>query len=132
VDTKGSFIAGVAGAAMASIDARCGDPVAASADFRRLITHWRRAGVWSTQWTMLRTVAGLLARLERPREAAVLAAAVRATHAGHAIFGVDEAALAELEARLRATLGDEAYATAVAEGAELDGDAAVELALRAL
>ena len=65
----------------------------AAEDYRRLITHWRRAGMWSTQWTMLRSIAGLLARLGRHREAAVLVGAVRATQAGHRIFGQDEAAL---------------------------------------
>jgi hypothetical protein len=40
--------------------------------------------------------------------------------------------LTELGAQLQATLGDEAYAEALGEGAGLDGDAAVEHALRAL
>ena len=64
--TGASFVAGVAGASKASIDARLGDPSAAAEDYRRLITHWRRAGMWSTQWTMLRSIAALLARLEPP------------------------------------------------------------------
>jgi predicted ATPase/DNA-binding SARP family transcriptional activator len=131
-ESHASFIAGIAGASRASMEARVGDAQAAAAEYRRLINHWRRAGVWSTQWTMLRSVAGLLARLGRPRDAAALAGAVRATRAGHRIFGADEAALDELEARLRGELGDEVYELAFAEGAELDGDAAVELALRAL
>jgi tetratricopeptide (TPR) repeat protein len=130
--THASFVAGVAGASRASIVARVGDAQAAAADYRRLISHWQRAGMWSTQWTMLRSVAGLLARLGRHRDAAALVGAVRATRSGHRIFGADEAALEELESRLRGVLGDEIYAAAIAEGAELDGDAAVELALRAL
>ena len=101
-------------------------------DYRRLITHLRRAGMWSTQWTMLRSIAGLLDRLGRHRDAAVLEGAVRSTAAGHRIFGADEAALDELGARLRAALGDEDYRAALDEGATLDGDAAVEHALRAL
>jgi predicted ATPase/DNA-binding SARP family transcriptional activator len=129
---NGSFVAGVAGAAKASIEARVGDPDIAAADFRRLITHWRGAGVWSMQWTMLRAVAGLLARLGRPREAAVLVGAVRTTHAGHDIFGEDERALRELESQLRSTLGGDDFVTALAAGAALDGEAAIELALRAL
>ena len=88
--------------------------------------------MWSTQWTMLRSIAGLLARLGRRRDAAVLEGAVRATQAGHRIFGADEVALAELGERLRAELGDEAYREALGEGAALDGDAAVEHALGAL
>jgi predicted ATPase/DNA-binding SARP family transcriptional activator len=130
--TNASFVVGLAGASKASIEARMGDPLVAAEDYRRLITHWRRAGVWSTQWTMLRSIAGLLARLDRPREAAVLLGAVRATQAGHRIFGEDEAALTELGSRLRAELGDAAYGTALDEGAELDGDAAVEHVVHAL
>ena len=130
--TGASFVAGVAGASKASIEARLGDPFAAAEDYRRLITHWRRAGMWATQWTMLRSIAGLLARLGRPRDAAVLEGAVRTTDAGHRIFGEDEVVLAELGARLRSELGDDAYDAARREGAALDGDAAVEHALRAL
>ena len=47
--THASFVAGVAGASKASIDARVGDPHAAAADYRVLIHHWRRAGMWSLQ-----------------------------------------------------------------------------------
>jgi predicted ATPase len=130
--TGASLVTGLAGASRASIDARVGDPRIAAADYKRLIADWRRAGVWSTQWTMLRWVAVVLARLGRPRDAAVLEGAVRATTAGHRIFGADEVALAELGQRLRAELGDEGYEEAVREGSVLDGDAAVEHALRAL
>jgi hypothetical protein len=130
--TNASFVTGVAGASKASIDARLGDPRAAAEDYRRLIIHWRRAGMWSTQWTMLRSIAGLLARLGRARQAAVLLGAVRATASGHRIFGADEVTLTELGARLRAELGDVAYEAALRQGAAMDGDAAVDHALRSL
>jgi predicted ATPase/DNA-binding SARP family transcriptional activator len=130
--SNASFVTGVAGASKASIDARIGDPVAAAADYRRLIDHWRRAGMWPTQWTMLRSIAGLLERLGRHRDAAVLEGAVRSTDAGHRIFGTDAIALDEMSRRLRAELGDAAYRAALAAGAVLDGDAAVEHALSAL
>jgi tetratricopeptide (TPR) repeat protein len=130
--TNTSFVTGLAGASKASIDARLGDPEEAAQDYRRLIMHWRRAGMWSTQWTMLRSIAGLLARLGRPRDAAVLVGALRATQAGHRIFGTDEVTLADLDATLRETLGVEAHEAARRAGAVLDGDAAVEHALRAL
>jgi predicted ATPase/DNA-binding SARP family transcriptional activator len=130
--TGTTFVTGVAGASKASIDARLGDPLAAAEDYRRLITHWRRAGMWSTQWTMLRSIAGLLARLGRARDAAVLLGAVLSTHAGHRIFGADAATLTELGERLHTELGDDAYQAALLEGAALDGDAAVEHALGAL
>src|SRR5262245_15941860 len=125
-------MAGVAGASKASIEARFGDPLGAASDYRRLINHWRRAGVWATQWTMLRSVASVLGRLGRPREAAVMVGAVRAARGGHRIFGQDEATLAELDVQLRRALGDEAYDAAIAEGSALDDDAAVEFAVRSL
>ncbi len=129
---KASFVTGAAGASLASIEARSGDAAAAADDYRRLMTHWRRAGMWPTQWTMLRSVAGLLARLGRFRDAAVLEGAVRTTSSGHRIFGADEVMLGELGARLLAELGAEAYEGARRQGAVLDGDGAVEHALRAL
>jgi predicted ATPase/DNA-binding SARP family transcriptional activator len=131
-ETSASFVTGVAGASRASIDARGSDPRAAAEQYRRLIAHWRRAGIWSTQWTMLRSVAALLARLGRHREAAALLGAVRATRAGHRIFGADEIVLAELGARLRAALGDDVFEESHRRGAALDGDAAAELGLQAL
>lgn len=130
--TNASFVTGVASAARASIDARYGDPFAAAAGYRQVLDHWRRAGSWSTQWTVLRSIAALLARLGRERDAAVIEGAVRATGAGHRIFGADEIALNELRVQLRTALGDDEYDRAQREGARLDGDAAVEHALRVL
>ena len=88
--------------------------------------------MWSTQWTMLRSIAGLLPRLGRDRDAAVLLGAIQATEAGHRVFGADEVALLDLDRRLRATLGSADYEAALAQGASLDGDAAVEHALLSL
>ncbi len=130
--TNASFVLGSAGASKASIEARSGDPAAAMADYRWLIEHWRRAGMWSTQWTMLRSVATLLERVGQFHDAAVLEGAVRSTQAGHRIFGADAVALDELSARLRAALGDDDYAAALQRGAVLDDAGAVEHALRSL
>ena len=88
--------------------------------------------MWSTQWTMLRSIAGLLARLGRPREAAVLVGAVRATQAGTASSARTRPRSPSSARSCVQLLGDDAYEAALAEGAALDGDAAVELALRAL
>lgn len=130
--TGASFVLGVAGASKASIEARVGDPEVAMADYAWLIEHWRRAGMWATQWTMLRSVAVLLGRVGRYLDAAVLEGAVRGTSEGHRIFGSDAAALDELSSRLQEVLGEDAYGAARRRGAMLDGAAAVEHALRAL
>jgi predicted ATPase/DNA-binding SARP family transcriptional activator len=129
--TGASFVTGAAGASLASLEARHGDPAVAAASYRWLIDHWRRVGMWSMQWTMLRSVALLLERIERPREAGVLASAVTNDGFGHAVFGDDAVALQQLSERLRRRLGDEGWDAAAAEGRSLDGDAVVEFALRA-
>ena len=88
--------------------------------------------MWASPWTMLRSIAALLSRRGAHHDAAVLVGAIRATDAGHRIFGADEVALAELDRRLCDELGEDACAAAKADGARLDGEAAVEHALRAL
>ena len=130
--TGTSFVVGIAGTSSASIEARAGDPLVAAEQFRRLLDHWRRAGVWSTQWTTLRAIAALLARLGRAEAAAVLIGAIVTTESGHRLFGDDELAIAALAQQLRHDLGPEAYESAFRSGAVLDGDAAVEHALRSL
>jgi len=87
---------------------------------------------WPTQWTMMRSIARLLARLDRNRDAAVLLGAVRATRSGHQIFGADEVALTELGEELEQRLGAFDYAAAISDGAALDGAGAAAHALRAL
>jgi hypothetical protein len=130
--THASFVRGLAAAAMASIDSCLDDPSPAVAEYLRVVDHWRRSGMWSTQWTMLRSIATLLERMGLARDAARLEGAVRATGSGHRIFGADAQALDDLSARLRRALGDAAYEAARGEGARLDDDAAVEHALRSL
>ena len=130
--TGTSFVVGIAGTSSASIEARAGDPLVAAEQFRRLLDHWRRAGVWSTQWTTLRAIAALLARLGRAEAAAVLVGAIVSTESGHRLFGDDELTIAALGRQLRDDLGPGRYDTAFRTGALLDGDAAVEHALRSL
>ena len=89
--------------------------------------------MWSTQWTMLRSIAGLLARLEPSADAAVLRRRGRADRRpATASSATTRSRSPELDARLRRELGDAAYEAALGDGAGLDGDAAVEHALRAL
>jgi len=44
-ETSASFVVGVAGASLTSLDARTGDPQRAADDYKVLIDHWRRAGM---------------------------------------------------------------------------------------
>jgi tetratricopeptide (TPR) repeat protein len=130
--THTSFVTGTAGASLASIEARHGDPAIAATEYRRLIQHWQHAGMWPTQWTMMRSIARLLARLGRDRDAAVLLGAVQATESGHRIFGADELALDELGRQLEHDLGRPDFAEAIDVGAALDGAGAAAYALQAL
>ena len=88
--------------------------------------------MWSTQWTTLRAIAALLARLGRAEAAAVLVGAILTTESGHRLFGDDALAIAALGEELRDHLGAGRYDAALRVGASLDGDAAVEHALRSL
>jgi hypothetical protein len=130
--TGASFVRGLAGASRASIDVRAGDPIAAARDYLWLIPHWRRASMWSTQWTMLRAIVVLLERLGLHHDAAVLEGAVLATTSGHRIFGADEQHLRDVAERLQRALGVDAHAAACAEGRRLDGDTAADRAFDAL
>ena len=130
--TGAVFTSGLAEASAASIEARVGDATRAAERFRHVLQTWRRAGMWATQWTILRSIAGLLARLDRPRDAAVVLGAVLGTDAGHRLYGADAALLDALDAALRVRLGDAETDAARAEGARLDSNGAVDHALRSL
>jgi hypothetical protein len=122
------FVTGIAGASVASIDARHGEvDAAAAAAYRWLLPWWRRSGEYSALWTLLPSIAQPLDRLGRPRTAAVLLGAVTAPGSGHEVFGDDALRLADLATRLEGPLGDD-FADARAEGAGLDVEAAAALA----
>ncbi|MDO3646316.1 BTAD domain-containing putative transcriptional regulator [Nocardia mangyaensis] len=130
--TATTFVTGVAGASKASLDVRAGRYEGAASTYPRLIRHWRRAGMWATQWVMLRSIAHLFEGLGRPEDAALLEGAIRAAPIGQRPSGADGTAMDELAARLRAALGDERYETARQRGAALDSDSLIEYVLGAL
>ncbi|MBJ8337813.1 winged helix-turn-helix domain-containing protein [Antrihabitans sp. YC3-6] len=126
-----SFVLGIAGSTAASLETRHGDAESAVELYRWLLPHWRRAGVRSLQWTTLRSVAELLARLGLTRAAAVLLGAVTSSAGGHDIYGEDDRRLRELADELRRILGTDMYTAALAEGGRLDDNAAAARALSA-
>jgi predicted ATPase/DNA-binding SARP family transcriptional activator len=130
--TDATFVTGIAGASRASLDARLGDVEEAVSAYRWLIRHWQRAGMWSTQWVMLRSIAVLLDGTARHVDAAVLEGAIRGASASQRLTGADEVALDALSDRLRATLGADAYGRARQQGAALDSDALLDHVLRSL
>ena len=125
------FVASVAGASAASIEARHGDPAAAVAQYRQLLLEGQRAGVRVLQWTMLRTVACLLVRVGAHEPAGVLLGAITSTRSGHEVFGADAQRLAAADLALRAALGDDTVELAVERGRPMDDDDAVAVALAA-
>ncbi|MDY7103657.1 MAG: BTAD domain-containing putative transcriptional regulator [Actinomycetota bacterium] len=118
-----SFVEGVAGASLASLDVREGRTTAAVAAYEWLLPLWLRAGVRSPFWTMLRTVTELACCEGLDESAARLLGAVTAPDAGHEVVGDDEELLRSLRATLDDRLGAERAAALVEEGRGL-GDAA--------
>lgn len=115
--TGANFVAGVAGVALASAQARTGDRAAAAAAYGRLLDYWRSTGHGPQLWTTARNAAVLLAAQGHAREAALLllraddsskAAAVDADiarHSGRGFLPVTQVLDADSLASLRAETG---------------------------
>ncbi|KQY33357.1 hypothetical protein ASD42_15955 [Nocardia sp. Root136] len=129
--TGTTFVTGVAGASRASLDVRSGRTAEAAAAYPALIRGWQRAGMWSTQWVMLRSIALLLDQLGRAEQAAVLDGAIRAATADQPL-GSDREVLDQLSHRLRTALGANDFDRARRLGAELDNDEILDYTFTAL
>ncbi|MGS2810481.1 ATP-binding protein [Nocardia sp. MW-W600-9] len=129
--TSCTFVTGVAGASLASLDVRSGRTADAAAAYPILIRGWQRAGMWSTQWVMARSIALLLDQLGRPEQAAVLDGAIRAATAEEPL-GSDREVLDQLSQRLRAALGADGFDEARRVGASLDNVALIDYIMVAL
>jgi predicted ATPase/DNA-binding SARP family transcriptional activator len=129
--TGATFVEGVAGASLASLDVRHGTAADAVAHYRRLLPLWARAGVGAPFWTMVRSVAELLARLGRDRDAALLLGAAAAPDRGTEVFGPEEERLRTLGTQLSVRLGERGYTEALSAGKELDEAAAAAVATAA-
>ncbi len=123
-----SFVLGIAGSSLASLEARHGDPVAAVHEYRWVLDHWRRAGIRSLLSTTLRSVAQLLARIGHDRAAALVLGRATAPDTRHEIFGEDVHRLRVLAETLTERLGGEEFEAATAKGAALDDNDAVAVA----
>ena len=123
------LLVGLAGLSAVSCEARVGDPREALARYGELIDHWHREGTWNMQWTTLRTLIELLARLGRDVEAAVLYGAMTASATASPLAGADEARIAEAVATMRSRLGEGRFESALARGAALADSDAVAFAL---
>ena len=123
-----SFLFGVAGVSATTLRARHGDPQEALRRFTELIDLWDRAGNWTQQWVMLRSLVTTLVRLGRDEPAAVLYGALSASPTAAPLFGAD----AERQARAVETMarraGPEQFGAWVERGRRLGDDEVVELA----
>jgi predicted ATPase/DNA-binding SARP family transcriptional activator len=120
------FVAGVAGVTSASLEARHGDRGRAAASYRLLLDLLRRGALRPIESTMLRHVAELLAASGHAETAAMLHGAVTSSTVAPP-FGPDAERQAELARRLRAALGDAAFAAAVERGERLGDDEALDV-----
>jgi tetratricopeptide (TPR) repeat protein len=122
------LIAGVAGLSAVSCEGRVGDPAKALAQYGQLIDHWHRDGAWNMQWTTLRTLIELLARIGRDAEAAVLYGALTASPTAAPLAGADAGRIGVAVAALRHRLGEARFEELHAQGAAMSGDDAVATA----
>jgi predicted ATPase/DNA-binding SARP family transcriptional activator len=128
-EADSGFVAGVARHTLLTSAARGGDPAASLAGFGPLLDHWHGFGAWTQLWIAVRALVGVLSRLGRHRDVAVLLGAMAASPRATSVFGADSARLDAVEDAARAALGPE-FAVATAEGARLGDRDAVALARR--
>ncbi len=83
------YLVGVALVSIASVRSRHGDPRRALEVFRDVIAHWDQASSWTQQWTTLRNVVELLARVGAREEATILLGAAGNRTTSGPLFGPD-------------------------------------------
>lgn len=126
-----TFIEGIAGASLASLDVRADDVDAAIAHYRRLLPLWLRAGLQSPYWTGMRAVVELLLRGGESIAATRLLGAVMAPGAGHDVYGDDAARLESLRVELVDRVGREHFQVEFTVGSRFDEAAAAQEATTA-
>ena len=113
------FLTGVALVSAASVRSRHGDPLQALLLFSEVVRHWHQAGNRVQQWTTIRSVVGLLARVGAAEEAAVLLGVLTSRSTGAPVFGADAARLEQTAHQLREQLGPAGFLAATARGSAL-------------
>ncbi|WP_051298401.1 ATP-binding protein [Arthrobacter castelli] len=129
---RNSFTAGVARVSIGTLRSRHGDTGDALRSFHEVIEHWYRVNDWVHQWTTLRNLIDLFARLEANLDAAVLYGAVVHPRTGATAFGADQERMSAVASSLRKAIGDDDFEAAVARGGQLSDDQAVGYALHGI
>lgn len=123
-----TFLLGVAGVSATTIRARRGDPQQALQRFPDLIDLWHRAGNWTQQWTMLRSLVATLVHLGRDEPAAVLYGALSASPTAAPVFGADAERLARAVDTMERRAGRRQVEAWVERGRHLGDDEVIRLA----
>ena len=123
-----AFLTGIAGTSATTLRARHGDPETALRAFPALIDHWQRAGNWTQQWTMLRSLVTTLARLGRDESAAVLYGAMNASPTAPPVFGDDAKRLADVLTQIEERAGRRQLAHWLQRGRQLGDENVVAFA----
>lgn len=129
-DIGNRFLSAIAGLSSVSCAARLGHAADVVGDFGELIDHFHRTGSWAQQWTTIRTLVEMLARLDRDEPAAVLYGALAASGTAPPVVGADVARMADAVAVLRSRLGDDRFAALRGRGARMGDDEVIAYALR--
>jgi predicted ATPase/DNA-binding SARP family transcriptional activator len=124
------LVAGIARTASVSLAARSGPPALALLRFAAVLDHWEQTGNDVLQWTLLRNLVVLLARIEADVDAAVLVGATAANRPDKPDYGVEAERIAAATSAVRSRLGADAYERALAEGRAMTLPAAVAHARR--
>jgi predicted ATPase/DNA-binding SARP family transcriptional activator len=119
---RNAMVIGVAQVAVSAVRSRHGSTIAALRSFRDVIEHWRHVDDRTHQWTTLRNLTELLARVHADEAAAVLHGAVTHPGSGAPAFGSGRRRLAATAAELTARLGESAFAAATLRGAALSAE----------
>jgi hypothetical protein len=123
-----NFLLGVAGVSATTLRARHGDPQQALGRFPDLIDLWDRAGNWTQQWTMLRSLVATLVRLGRDEPAAVLYGALSASPTAAPVYGGDAERLARAVETMERRAGPRQFVAWAEQGRHLADDEVVALA----
>jgi hypothetical protein len=130
--TGGStFLEGIAGASLASLEVRSDNRLAAVDTYRWLVPLWLRAGLQSPFWTGMRSVVELLTRAGEVVAAVRILGAVMAPGSGHDVYGDDAARLATIRSTLEQQVTTTVFDDEFHRGSEFDEAAAANEATAA-
>jgi hypothetical protein len=122
------YLTGVALVSAASLRGRHGDPDRTLRLFAEVMKRWHDAGDWTHQWTTVRNVIDLLARVGADEPAAVLHGAVTSRTTAAPVFGADAERLDRTRRLVVKRLGAAGWAAAVDRGTRLSDDEVVRYA----